>query len=62
MKKNYIKPVLVVQKMKYERALLAGSNEYDTQSLKGIQFNPNTMDGGDGSDAARQHSYNVWED
>ncbi|MBQ7472453.1 MAG: hypothetical protein IJS97_08540 [Prevotella sp.] len=61
MKKNYIKPVLVVQKMKYERALLAGSNEYNA-TLNSIQLNRGTMEEGNGDDAARQHSYNVWED
>ena len=61
MKKNYSKPVLVVQKMKYERALLAGSNEYNT-TLNTIQLNRETMEEGDGSDAVRQHSYNVWDD
>lgn len=62
MKKNYIKPVLVVQRMKFERAVLQTSNVYDTQSLQGINFNPETMETGDGDDAARQHVYSVWDD
>lgn len=61
MKKNYIKPVLDVQRMKFERAVLAASN-FNVYDNDQIRFKPSTMEEGDGSDAARQHTYNVWDD
>lgn len=59
MKKIYQQPKVTVINMKTEQPL-AASNQYDTTS-NSIMVNGNTMDEGNGDDAAVK-SYNVWDD
>ena len=58
MKKTYIKPTLLAVQVT-QRLLLDQSNKVNDNS---VTLNPNTMDSGNGSDAVKSHSYNVWDD
>ena len=58
MKKTYIIPALQVTYIAQE-LLLVPSN---TVTHDGVDLNPNTMKGGDGSDAVKANPYNVWDD
>ena len=58
MRKIYINPTLQVAYVD-EELPVAQSNTVGSQ---GVSLNPNTMKEGDGSDAVKANSYNVWDD
>lgn len=57
-RKQYIKPLATYDQMESELSLLAASNKYENES---VELNGNTMDDGDGSDAASRGK-SLWDD
>ena len=58
MKKTYIIPTLQVAYIA-EELPIAQSNQANGRN---INLNPNTMKEGDGGDAVKTNTYNVWDD
>ena len=58
MKKKYINPILHVAHVA-EELPIAQSNQANGEN---INLNPNTMNDGDGVDAVKRNTYNVWDD
>lgn len=58
MKKTYIIPRLQVAYVT-EELPIAQSNVVNGES---VNLNPNSMEGGNGSDAVKANVYNVWDD
>jgi len=57
-RKQYIKPLATYDQMDSELGLLAASNKYEDES---VELNGDTMEGGDGSDAASRGK-SLWDD
>ena len=66
MKKIYIAPSTVLKIVRAKQAMLAGSNRlYNNGVGETAEFNPGTMEGGNGDDAAARgwtQSSSVWDD
>lgn len=58
MKKSYQSSSICIVHVDSELPISASNTLYEDS----INFNPDTMDGGDGSDAVKSNSYSVWED
>ena len=58
-RKQYIKPLATYDQMESELSLLVVSNTYDGEDY--VKLNGNTMDDGDGSDAASRGN-SLWDD
>ncbi|MBP5770752.1 MAG: hypothetical protein J6W75_05260 [Bacteroidaceae bacterium] len=59
MKKTYIIPALQETYMVLELPVNTSNEVGDNNA---IELNPSTMYGGDGDDAVKGNSYNIWDD
>ena len=62
MKKTYISPELQVAYLAEELPIAESNKIQSKNGSVEINFNPGTMGDGDGGDAVKSNTYDVWDD